>query len=306
MVRKYIQINDEQRRQFLRLVHQEGFSISKASKLASIPYDNAKVINRIYLREQRVNKINFRHRHRSPKYYEQVDDRYFQYINLVNSTVPNPQYFSQQQLHCNEINDNCLQGCPPEFNLHEDDLCHCDEKEDQVQKNESQNVATVIQGILNEKQYIQHQQLNHSYNKQSDSNIQLFEPRQFHQIRNPLNMNVCNMGEEYFSKQRIFQKYPLLMGSPTLEVEKYTDMTRVTEYLCQRGNRKSVVGDISQSLNMDVIFKDQDKNHEEITGQIFSTGLMSFDFQPYKDQIQQYSQNQQTKGRICGVRLFKQ
>ncbi|CDW80058.1 UNKNOWN [Stylonychia lemnae] len=79
MVRKYIQINDEQRRQFLRLVHQEGFSISKASKLASIPYDNAKVINRIYQREQRVNKINFRHRHRPQKCFEN-DERYIQYI----------------------------------------------------------------------------------------------------------------------------------------------------------------------------------------------------------------------------------
>ena len=47
----------------MRLIHHEGCSIAKASKLTGIPYDNAKAINRTYLRERRINKINYRLRY---------------------------------------------------------------------------------------------------------------------------------------------------------------------------------------------------------------------------------------------------
>jgi molybdenum-dependent DNA-binding transcriptional regulator ModE len=60
MVRKYLQVTDEQRTLLVRLIHDKKYSIAKASKAAGIPYDNAKAINRTYLKEQRVNKIDYR------------------------------------------------------------------------------------------------------------------------------------------------------------------------------------------------------------------------------------------------------
>jgi hypothetical protein len=58
-----VQVTDSQRLELIRLIHQEGHSIAKASKTTGIPYDNAKAINRTYLRERRVHKINYRLRY---------------------------------------------------------------------------------------------------------------------------------------------------------------------------------------------------------------------------------------------------
>jgi molybdenum-dependent DNA-binding transcriptional regulator ModE len=55
-----VQVTDEQRRDLVRMIHNEGQSIASAAKLADIPYDNAKAINRTYLKEKRVHKINYR------------------------------------------------------------------------------------------------------------------------------------------------------------------------------------------------------------------------------------------------------
>lgn len=63
MVRQYVQVTDSQRRELVRLIHDEGCSIAKASKVTGIPYDNAKAINRTYLREKRIHKINYRLRY---------------------------------------------------------------------------------------------------------------------------------------------------------------------------------------------------------------------------------------------------
>ena len=60
MVRQYTQVTDEQRGELVRLIHEESLSIAKAAKMADIPYDNAKAINRTYLKEQRIIKINYR------------------------------------------------------------------------------------------------------------------------------------------------------------------------------------------------------------------------------------------------------
>jgi hypothetical protein len=49
------------------MIHQEHSSIARASKLTGIPYDNAKAINRTYLREKRVQKINYRMRYHHKK-----------------------------------------------------------------------------------------------------------------------------------------------------------------------------------------------------------------------------------------------
>lgn len=63
MVRQYVQVTDRQRIELIRLIHSENYSIAKAAKATEIPYDNAKAINRTYLRERRVNKINYRIRY---------------------------------------------------------------------------------------------------------------------------------------------------------------------------------------------------------------------------------------------------
>eukprot|EP00347_Sterkiella_histriomuscorum_P007867 403347257 len=63
MVRQYVQVTDLQRKELVRLIHEEGYSIAKASKVTNIPYDNAKAINRTYLREKRIHKINYRLRY---------------------------------------------------------------------------------------------------------------------------------------------------------------------------------------------------------------------------------------------------
>ena len=55
-----MQVTDEQRGELVRLIHEKGFSIARASKDTQIPYDNAKAINRTYMREKRVHKINQR------------------------------------------------------------------------------------------------------------------------------------------------------------------------------------------------------------------------------------------------------
>jgi molybdenum-dependent DNA-binding transcriptional regulator ModE len=54
MVRQYTQITDEDRNTLVALIHEEGHSISQAAKALGIPYDNAKAINRTYLKENRT------------------------------------------------------------------------------------------------------------------------------------------------------------------------------------------------------------------------------------------------------------
>ena len=53
-------MTDDQRKDLVRMIHNEGHSIASAAKIADIPYDNAKAINRTYLKEKRVHKINYR------------------------------------------------------------------------------------------------------------------------------------------------------------------------------------------------------------------------------------------------------
>ena len=51
----------------VKLIHEEGLSIAQAAKKAEVPYDNAKAINRTYLKEKRVIKINYRQRYHRNK-----------------------------------------------------------------------------------------------------------------------------------------------------------------------------------------------------------------------------------------------
>ena len=65
MVRQYVQVTDQQRSQLVKLIHEQNYSIARASKATNIPYDNAKAINRTYTREQRVQKINYKQRYQT-------------------------------------------------------------------------------------------------------------------------------------------------------------------------------------------------------------------------------------------------
>ena len=60
MVRQYIQVTDQQRGELVRLIHEQKYSIARAAKATNIPYDNAKAINRTYLKEERISKINYK------------------------------------------------------------------------------------------------------------------------------------------------------------------------------------------------------------------------------------------------------
>lgn len=67
MVRQYVQVTDEQRRELVRLIHEHNYSIAKASKATDVPYDNAKAINRTYIRDNIVKKINYQQRYQKAK-----------------------------------------------------------------------------------------------------------------------------------------------------------------------------------------------------------------------------------------------
>ena len=71
MVRQYVQVTDEMRGELVRLIHQEKYSIARASKVTGIPYDNAKAINRTYLKETRIRKINYKQRYLTRKLNKQ-------------------------------------------------------------------------------------------------------------------------------------------------------------------------------------------------------------------------------------------
>eukprot|EP00347_Sterkiella_histriomuscorum_P003517 403363999 len=62
MVKKYTRVTDEQRRELIRLIYQEQYSIKRAGQEVGIPYPNAKAVNQTYLQENRTSKKKFRFR----------------------------------------------------------------------------------------------------------------------------------------------------------------------------------------------------------------------------------------------------
>lgn len=56
-VRSYNQVTNTARSNLLRLIHVQGLSITNAARLIGIPYDNAKAINRTFIKQGRINKI---------------------------------------------------------------------------------------------------------------------------------------------------------------------------------------------------------------------------------------------------------
>ena len=55
--RKYETVSDEDRLKMILLIKKFGMSCHRAAKVLNIPYNNAKVIYRIYMKENRVKQI---------------------------------------------------------------------------------------------------------------------------------------------------------------------------------------------------------------------------------------------------------
>lgn len=53
-------MSNEQRQTLIQLIHTHHYSICRAAKMVGIYYPTAKAINKVYLREDRVEKKSFR------------------------------------------------------------------------------------------------------------------------------------------------------------------------------------------------------------------------------------------------------
>lgn len=62
MGKKYEPVPNEQRKQLIELIHNKGYSISKAAMMTKIYYPTAKAINKVYIKENRTQKKAFRFR----------------------------------------------------------------------------------------------------------------------------------------------------------------------------------------------------------------------------------------------------
>jgi hypothetical protein len=62
MGKQYTQVSNEARKELVRLIYEENYSIVKAAEATGIYYPTAKAINKVYKRESRVQKRAFRYR----------------------------------------------------------------------------------------------------------------------------------------------------------------------------------------------------------------------------------------------------
>lgn len=62
MGKKYIAVSNSQRQELIRLIHDEGYSIVEAAKEVNIYYPTAKAINKVFRKENRIDRKAFRDR----------------------------------------------------------------------------------------------------------------------------------------------------------------------------------------------------------------------------------------------------
>ena len=62
MGKAYTQVSNDARKELVRLIYEENYSIVKAAEATGIYYPTAKAINKVYKRENRVQKRSFRYR----------------------------------------------------------------------------------------------------------------------------------------------------------------------------------------------------------------------------------------------------
>jgi transposase len=78
MGKQYTKVTNDQRRELIKLIHELGHSISKAAEITGVYYPTAKAINKVYKKEKRVQKRNFRYR------AKKEDDE----IGIVRNKIP--------------------------------------------------------------------------------------------------------------------------------------------------------------------------------------------------------------------------
>jgi hypothetical protein len=62
MGKAYTQVSNDKRKELIRLIHEQNYTIVKAAEATDIYYPTAKAINKVYKREMRVQKRSFRYR----------------------------------------------------------------------------------------------------------------------------------------------------------------------------------------------------------------------------------------------------
>jgi len=62
MGKTYTQVPNESRKELIRLIYEEGYTIAKAAGVTGIYYPTAKAINKVFKKEKRVQKRSFRYR----------------------------------------------------------------------------------------------------------------------------------------------------------------------------------------------------------------------------------------------------
>ena len=62
MGKQYTHVTNDQRKELIRLIHEEQMSISQAAAKVNIFYPTAKAINKVYKKENRVQKRYHRYR----------------------------------------------------------------------------------------------------------------------------------------------------------------------------------------------------------------------------------------------------
>ena len=89
--RTNVHVSNSQRVQLLDLIHNQKHTITKAAQIANIKYENAKLINKIYIQQGRLNKINDKKNAKINKLLNPNDARQNQLklaeIGFINSQV---------------------------------------------------------------------------------------------------------------------------------------------------------------------------------------------------------------------------
>lgn len=91
MVKQYVLVSNEQRQMLIQLIHKHNYSISHAAKIVDIYYPTAKAINKVFMRENRIEKKTFR-----STIQNNVEQRTqtFSKMLAVPAAAPEPQNYS--------------------------------------------------------------------------------------------------------------------------------------------------------------------------------------------------------------------
>ena len=127
------------RETLIRLIHEEGFSIRQASFRANIFYPTAKVINKIYLQENRIEKKKKRNRKKTCRTMacvkDKIKDDVLSAINLEDE--------EEQDLAKSSENKE-----KEDSEMRDDQDCPCDEEEKCCVQTESEDDSSRNDAII--------------------------------------------------------------------------------------------------------------------------------------------------------------